>query len=147
MNITKKELYSSQVERRKSRSRNAKRIATSGEEMVACYLKTNRYKILARNFRSGRTGEIDIVALSPEDLLVFVEVKTRTLQEPEFGIPEIGFDAVGYHKQRKILAVSSAFMAKHELNSSRWRYDVVVVLMPHGLTEAAVITHVKDAFS
>jgi len=47
-----------------------------GEDLAVSYLKKLGYKIISRNFRI-RGGEIDIVAIDG-DVLVYVEVKTRT---------------------------------------------------------------------
>lgn len=47
-----------------------------GEELAAVYLQAQGYQIVFRNFYS-KYGELDIVA-KKNNLLVFVEVKTRT---------------------------------------------------------------------
>ena len=46
---------------------------SQGEKLATEYLKKNGYRILERNFRSGR-NEIDIVA-ADKGVIVFVEVK------------------------------------------------------------------------
>lgn len=50
--------------------------AKLGEEIAVNYLKNKGYKIIERNFRKGY-GEIDIISVH-QNILVFVEVKTRT---------------------------------------------------------------------
>ena len=52
-------------------------IGKKGEEIVQDYLKKIGYKILETNRRFSRFCEIDIIALD-KDILVFVEVKTRS---------------------------------------------------------------------
>lgn len=47
-----------------------------GEEIASKYLIKKGYKIIGKNFRKGY-GEIDIIAIY-QNILVFVEVKTRT---------------------------------------------------------------------
>lgn len=49
-----------------------------GEQAAVAYLERKGYRIAARNYRApvGR-GEIDVIAWERDDLLVFVEVKTR----------------------------------------------------------------------
>jgi putative endonuclease len=59
-------------------------------------LHRHGYKILYRNFRGRRGGEIDIVCRDG-DTLVFVEVKTRA--DEDFGSP---VEAVGRDKQWRI---------------------------------------------
>ncbi len=46
-----------------------------GESIASSYLESLDYVVVARNYRTGR-GEIDIIA-QKEDVLVFIEVKTR----------------------------------------------------------------------
>src|SRR3989338_10372465 len=48
---------------------------SDGEDRATEYLISKGYKIIDRNYRK-KYGEIDIVARSPEKILVFVEVKT-----------------------------------------------------------------------
>ena len=43
-----------------------------GEEIAERFLKKKRYKIVERNYRE-KWGEIDIIAISPKKVLVFVE--------------------------------------------------------------------------
>lgn len=47
-----------------------------GEDTAAEYIFEKGFSIISRNYRAGRSGEIDIVARS-NDLIVFFEVKTR----------------------------------------------------------------------
>lgn len=143
---SERRLYPSQTERRHSKSLEAKRIATRGEDLAANFLTTNSYKLLARNYRAGREGEIDIIALDPNSVVTFVEVKTRSIDGPIFGIPEIGFEAVGYRKQKKILVASHKFISQSEFAGKRWRYDVIVVWVPPDPEAEAEIIHVADAF-
>ena len=56
-------------------------IGQLGEDTAVRYLKKNRYKIVERNYRE-RWGEIDIITLSPEKALVFVEVKAVSGPDP-----------------------------------------------------------------
>lgn len=50
-------------------------IGKTGEDLACEYLKDKKYKILERNHRQ-KWGELDIVAMSPDKILIFVEVKT-----------------------------------------------------------------------
>ena len=50
-------------------------IGKYGEDKACEYLVKNGYKIIERNYRKP-WGELDIIAKSPEGILVFVEVKT-----------------------------------------------------------------------
>ena len=54
-----------------------------GEQLAVSFLEKKGYQILATNWRHRR-AEIDIIAMD-EDVLVFVEVKTRN--NNNFGEP------------------------------------------------------------
>ena len=54
-----------------------KRRGDRGEAAVAAALERRGYAIAARQYRC-RWGEIDLIARSPEGVLCFVEVKTRS---------------------------------------------------------------------
>lgn len=145
---TKNRLYPSQAETRQKRAAKAKQIATEGENLAAKFLQENGFKLLSRNYRAGRIGEIDIIALDSEGVLVFVEVKTRTIEEKIFGIPELGFEAVGYIKQRKILASSLIYLEKScQADFTRWRYDVLVIEIRNEGEKNYSVSHIQNAFS
>jgi putative endonuclease len=144
---SKDRLYSAQAERRHRRSLKAKRIATRGEDLAADFLEGKSYRLLARNYRAGRAGEIDIVAMDPGAVVTFVEVKTRSQDGQVFGIPEAGFEAVDYHKQKRILIASRHFLLQGDFAGRRWRYDVIVVKIGRNPDDKPEIIHVPDAFS
>lgn len=52
-----------------------KEVGFTGETIACGYLEKKGYRIIARNYRT-KFGEIDIIAKSPEKILVFFEVKT-----------------------------------------------------------------------
>ena len=51
-------------------------LGNEGEDRAAAYLEKNRFSIIARNYRFGKYGEIDIIARKG-DLVIFAEVKSR----------------------------------------------------------------------
>jgi putative endonuclease len=108
-----------------------------GEDAAARYLIEKGYRIAVRNFRAGRC-EIDIIAWQHEDLLVFVEVKTR--HRDDFGGPE---EAVHYKKQDAIARTAGLYMEKIGYD---WaiRFDILAVLMDEG--QVREIRHTEDAF-
>jgi len=112
-------------------------IGRKGEDLAAQYLEEKGYQIVRRNFRSGK-GEVDIVAWSPEGCLVFVEVKTRTLDG--FGGPE---EAVNRKKQSQIARTAGAYMEATGYEGEI-RFDIVSVLLERGQLKA--IRHAEDAF-
>jgi len=60
-----------------------KATGNKGETLACEYLERKGYKILARNYRS-KWGEVDVIA-KEKDIVVFVEVKTKT--SDAFGEP------------------------------------------------------------
>ncbi|MCS6929864.1 MAG: YraN family protein [Saprospiraceae bacterium] len=112
-------------------------LGRQGEDVAARYLEAKGYRIEQRNFRT-RAGEVDIVAWSPEGYLVFVEVKTRSLDG--FGGPE---EAVNRKKQDQIARAAGAFMETMGYEGEI-RFDIVSVLLANGQVKA--IRHAEDAF-
>ena len=79
---------------------NKRKTGQEQEVKAACFLKTQRYQILERNYRCIK-GEIDLIAREGQ-YLVFVEVKYRSTNES--GLPE---EAVDLRKQRQIYRVAA----------------------------------------
>lgn len=102
-----------------------------GEDAAAEYLRRRGYDILARNVRSS-LGEIDLVALDGDGVVVFVEVKTRRRGS--------ALEAVDRRKQRRLTALARAFLARAGWLERPARFDVVAVDAGGGCT------HVANAF-
>jgi putative endonuclease len=51
-------------------------LGARGESLAAAFLGENKFDIIKRNFRYGKSGEIDIIA-QKDGLIIFVEVKNR----------------------------------------------------------------------
>ncbi len=94
-----------------------------GEEFTAQYLEKRQYKILDRNWRI-KEGEIDLVALSPDKEIVFVEVKTRS--SAAFGDP---LEGISDAKLRRIQRLALAWLATHQKLGDPYRIDVAGVLL------------------
>lgn len=97
-----------------------KRLGGWGETIAAEYLAGNGYVILERNFRT-QYGEIDLITLDKE-ILVFVEVKTRTSRK--FGYPE---EAISPKKKEHLLASAQAYIQTHQEMERDWRIDVIAI--------------------
>lgn len=96
------------------------------------------YKVLYRNFKAPKGGEVDVVARDGLTL-VFIEVKTR--RSLEFGRPS---DAVNNKKQRLITRGALAWLRMLDDPEICARFDVVEVLF--GQSAEPEITIIKDAF-
>ncbi len=111
------------------------RLGAQGEEYAAAFLRGKGYRIIERNYKT-RIGELDIIA-NDGGTLVFVEVKTR--ESIAYGKP---FEAVGFHKRRKIANVAMLYLKKLK-NIPPCRFDVVSIFFEDGKPECELI---KDAF-
>ena len=97
------------------------RTGRRGEEAAYFYLRKLGYTMVARNFRSPRCrGEIDLIGWE-DDVLCFVEVKTRTTRDIKPGVA-----AVDRHKRREVAAVAREYLRRLP-PSCQWRFDVVSV--------------------
>jgi putative endonuclease len=106
-----------------------------GESTAARFLRRKGYRILHRNWRHGR-GELDLVSRDG-DVLVFVEVKTRSVYDPVGGYAS----AVAGRKAATIRRTAAAFLEREGMGFAHHRYDVVEVLTPPRCLAAEKISH------
>lgn len=102
-----------------------------GEERALQWLKSQGYRIVARNWR-WRGGEIDLIAREG-DCLVFIEVKTRS--DEGFGLPE---EALTPAKRERLIRAARHYIATHRPELDL-RFDVVTI-------EGQEIRLYRDAF-
>lgn len=110
-----------------------------GERLAARFLKKEGMKILYRNFRAPKGGELDLVCRDG-DTLVFAEVKTRT--SLRFGRPA---EAVNKKKQMLIVRGALEWLRLLDHPDLLFRFDVVEVLLRDG--EVAEINLIRNAFN
>ncbi|MFI7503044.1 YraN family protein [Streptomyces sp. NPDC049687] len=107
-----------------------------GEELAARRLAGAGMTVLERNWRSGRTGEIDIVARDG-DVLVVCEVKTRRgggFQHP--------MAALTAEKAERLRGLAERWVQAHGgAPPGGVRIDLVGVVLPR--RGAAVVEHVR----
>lgn len=119
-------------------TRNAQRSAMGryGEDLAARRLADAGMTVLERNWRSGRTGEIDIVARDG-DVLVVCEVKTRragSFQHP--------MAAVTPTKAQRLRGLAERWAQAHGgAPPGGVRIDLVGVLLPD--RGAPVVEHAR----
>ena len=107
-----------------------------GEEKASKYLSAKGYKILENNYRL-KFGEIDIIA-GKDDLIVFIEVKTRS--NIDYGFPQA---AVTTTKQEKIKKTAQFFLHESNYHDYQIRFDVISILYQN---EVIKIEHLKNCF-
>lgn len=117
-----------------------KKLGNLGEELAEKYLKKQGYRILDRNFRYKRHGEIDIIAKKGENLS-FVEVKTRKTRKNNPYSPE---DNITYFKQKQLIKLSKIYLAKKKLTDISWQIDVIAVEI-NPLTKKVNLRYIEKA--
>ncbi len=96
-----------------------------GERVAASFLRRQGYKILTRNYKTTR-GEIDLVCRL-EDILVFVEVKTRA--EVDIVAPAETIDEA---QQEALYATAQSYLDLLKRDDITYRFDVVEVQLRTG---------------
>lgn len=114
-------------------------LGARGEKAAAKHLRRQGYKILLKNFRSGK-AEVDIVARH-KDWLVFVEVKTRETEE--FGAPS---EAVDREKQRNLSKAALDYLRLLGNPRVHFRFDVVEVVQRKGVRKPDDVRLIQNAF-
>ena len=109
-------------------------IGALGEQLAVEHLQGLGLRIVARNWRC-RYGELDVIAAEGADILVFVEVKTRTV-DCFGGVAE----AVTPQKVRRIRRLAGLWLAGQDSSWSQIRIDVVGVRI--GRRRTPEVTHV-----
>ena len=106
-----------------------------GEEKAVDYLLKKGYRILHRNWKSGKK-ELDIVAEN-DDNIVFVEVKTRS---KDFNAGPR--DTISDHKRKMLIYAADSYIQRYNINKES-RFDIVTIVTTDRNEE---IDHIEDAF-
>lgn len=109
-----------------------------GEKVARDWLRANACKVLARNFKGRRGGEVDIVAREGGQLL-FIEVKTRRK-----GAAIRGLAAVNRKKQSLIERGANEWLRRLGKRDIPWRFDVIEVEVAEG--EKPVVGRIENVF-
>lgn len=105
--------------------------------MAHRYLQRSAYAVIARNYRpAGGESEVDIVARQG-DIVVFVEVKTRS--GSEYGAPD---RAIGPQKQKNIIRAARRYTARAGIEWSQVRFDTISIVVG----DPPSLVHQQDAF-
>lgn len=103
-----------------------------GEDLAVSFLQKRGFEILERNYRN-RKGEIDVIALLKNELLVFIEVKYRS--QVDYGHPEAFVS-----KRQADIIVHTAEEYIYSINWKRdIRFDIISIFKGQ-------ISHIQDAF-
>jgi putative endonuclease len=109
-----------------------------GENVAADWLRARSIKVLARNFKGRRGGEVDIVAREGRQLL-FIEVKTRRKDAMIRGL-----SAVNRKKQALIRRGANEWLRRLGTRDLPWRFDVIEVEVEEG--EKPTVRQIENVF-
>ena len=117
------------------------RVGSWGERVAVRFLKKQGYKLLQKNVRVGRNGELDAV-MKHDETLIFVEVKTR--KNEDFGTP---FSAINHAKRKKVNEAALGYIKKNHIKPTYIRFDVVEVIGNPTLRTKPIIRHIQNAWT
>jgi putative endonuclease len=107
-----------------------RRLGADAEDRVADELLTRGWTVVTRRWK-GRAGELDIVALDGETLVI-VEVKSRKLG----GLPE---ESITKSKVARLRQTASEYLHATGLEPEAMRYDIALI-------EGGELRFVENAF-
>jgi putative endonuclease len=111
------------------------RTGRRGEEDAYFYLRQRGYVMVARNFRTARhRGEIDLIGWDTkdkEDVLCFIEVKTRTTRDVKPA--QAAVDRKKRHDLRLVMRDYLRSLPRRQFpETPQWRFDVITVYYEDG---------------
>lgn len=118
-----------------------KTLGDIGEKIAEEHLKGKGYKILDKNFRYKKLGEIDLVAEKGGGV-IFFEVKARMKKGISEFMPE---DNITYQKQKKLIKLAQIWLAKRKLNEVDWQIDILAIEIYRDNTHD--IRHLENAIA
>lgn len=116
-----------------------KQFGALGEQYAVMWLEQQGWITLSRNWHT-RYGELDIVMMTPERIIVFVEVKSR--RNTHYGVPQ---EAVTRAKQTNLRRAACEWLIdqRNRIPHMAIRFDVVTIVMHMG---SPVVHHIPGAF-
>ena len=118
-------------------------IGLLGEKLAAKYLKRNGFKIIENNIHESHK-EIDIIAKDKE-YIVFVEVKTRSVDKDLYSNYGSPASAVDKKKQSNLLFAANSYLSKNITNKQP-RMDVIEVYLDKKSKKLLHINHIENAY-
>jgi putative endonuclease len=112
------------------------RTGRRGEEDAYFFLRRQGYVMVARNFRTARhRGEVDLIGWdrgkNKEDVLCFIEVKTRTTRDVKPA--QAAVDRKKRHDLRVVIRDYLRSLPRRQFpETPQWRFDVVTVYYEGG---------------
>lgn len=123
--------------RRKRQMTEDHALGRRGEDVAHRFLQRAGFVIVDRNYRmASGAGEVDLIGWE-QDMLVFVEVKSRNTDA--YGAPD---RAVGLQKQSSLIRAAREYARHAEVPWDRVRFDVVNVVF----AKPMAVTHFRNVF-
>ena len=122
-------------------------IGRIGEDAATRFLKKSKLKIIERNIHISH-NEIDIIAISKKQkLILFVEVKARTVDKDlysPFGTPA---SAVTKEKQQRTVTAARGYMHSNpKYFDYQPRFDVIEIYLDKEDHTILKTNHIENAF-
>lgn len=116
-----------------------KQFGKLGEQYATAWLEQQGWHTLSRNWHT-RYGELDIVMMTPDRTIVFVEVKSR--RNVHYGIPQ---EAVTRAKQTNLRRAACEWLidSRNRIPHSGIRFDVITIVLSMG---SPTVHHIAGAF-
>ncbi|PLS28060.1 endonuclease [Bifidobacterium anseris] len=117
----------------------ARELGATGEETARAWLECRGVRVIGMNYRT-RYGEIDVIAVTPNRTILFVEVKTRRTRR--FGAPE---EAVHPAKQVNLRRAAGQWLATRgaKVPHVAIRFDVIALSVSGDDVD---VRHIPGAF-
>ena len=114
------------------------KLGKQSEKLAFEYLEKNNFSILKQNWRSGKYGEIDIIAKDNKTKeLVFIEVKSRTTSIDD------AKELVTKKKQQQLYKLAKIYLFLNKLENCSCRFDVIAIRINENGNK---LEHIRDAF-
>ena len=122
-------------------------VGNIGEEAATKFLRENGYTIKARNVQLSH-NELDIVAFHRKTkMIVFVEVKTRSVDEDLYSPYGAPSSAVTLRKQIRTIQAARDFLNENfKYKKYQPRFDVVEIYLNKTDKSLLHINHIENAF-
>ncbi len=111
-------------------------LGRAGEAAAANHFLALGYEVVARSYRHGR-AEVDLVVQRGAELLVFVEVKTRS--SGQYGAPETFVST----RKKELFRLAATHLQEEMDWRGDIRFDILALTL---LSQGFRIEHFEDAF-
>jgi len=113
-------------------------IGKYGEYLAIKFVRSHKYKILHQNWTSyfDNRREIDLIAMD-QDVLVFIEVRGRSVKSLQSG-----FESIGKRKKSVLKLASKDYLRQN--SNLHYRFDVIEIDLNHSFNQTDLIFHHKN---